>query len=220
MTLSKEQHRRVLRRLVICATLLGALTALAVLKSGTMDDLDRLFGREPQDLTEDSAGAARFWLWIGQMSAPNMVVVAALAVAVVLLLRRHPKWAVLTAVSVPAAYYLTRGLKHLVERQRPRWNEPVEVLASYSFPSAHSSVIAAIACAAIAVSAAHLRQARYRRAVIATAIAITLLVGADRVFLGVHNVSDVIAGYLLGSLVVLTTMLVLHHRPVAHRGRA
>ena len=35
------------------------------------------------------------------------------------------------------------------------------------------------------------------------ALAVALLVGADRIFLGVHNVSDVVAGYLLGAGMVL-----------------
>ncbi len=48
-----------------------------------------------------------------------------------------------------------------------------------------------------------MRRRGVRRLVLVLALAIALLVGADRIFLGVHNVSDVVAGYLLGAGVVL-----------------
>ena len=51
---------------------------------------------------------------------------------------------------------------------------------------------------AVVLTSMLVRRRGVRRAVLGLAVVLVLLVGADRIFLGVHNLSDVVAGYLLG----------------------
>jgi YegS/Rv2252/BmrU family lipid kinase len=48
---------------------------------------------------------------------------------------------------------------------------------------------------------------------VALAVAVALLVGADRIFLGVHDLSDVLGGYLLGVGIVLGALAAFDPRP-------
>ena len=77
------------------------------------------------------------------------------------------------------------------------------MLTTFSFPSGHSSGIAGAAGVAIVLTRMLVRRRGVRRAASSLAVAMVLLVGADRIFLGVHNLSDVVAGYLLGAGMVL-----------------
>lgn len=86
------------------------------------------------------------------------------------------------------------------------------MLNSYSFPSGHSTVAAASAGVAIVVALVVLGRPAARRAAVGVSVAFALVVGADRVFLGVHNVSDVLAGYALGALIVLTAVALVRPR--------
>jgi len=57
---------------------------------------------------------------------------------------------------------------------------------------------------------------RPRRAVLTLAPVLVVLVGADRILLGVHNLSDVVAGYAVGAFWVLA-MLAQYPPEVRHR---
>ena len=94
-------------------------------------------------------------------------------------------------------------LKQLIGRDRPLFDVPVLVLDSYSFPSGHATGIAASAGVAIVLTHMLVRRRGVRRLVTAFSILVALVVGADRIFLGVHNLSDVVAGYLLGAGIVM-----------------
>ncbi len=91
---------------------------------------------------------------------------------------------------------LNSGLKAMVERERPT----VAMLTSYSgssFPSGHSA--AAGACwAAMALILARHRGRWPRRVAAAGAALISGAVAASRVLLGVHWLSDVVAGVVVG----------------------
>jgi undecaprenyl-diphosphatase len=95
-------------------------------------------------------------------------------------------------------------LKQLVSRARPSFTDPVTVAGGYSFPSGHA--LNSMAFAACAVILLHpVLAGRGRTVLWALAAAFVLLVGFDRVALGVHYVSDVLAGWTVGLATVLAT---------------
>lgn len=91
---------------------------------------------------------------------------------------------------------LANAVKVLVDRARPDIRQLAEV-ASFSFPSGHTTTAAAT-FAALALLVGRGRSPATRSALAAAAAGLTALVGASRVLLGVHWVSDVLAGAALG----------------------
>jgi membrane-associated phospholipid phosphatase len=96
-------------------------------------------------------------------------------------------------------------VKHLVQRARPVVAEPLVLIESYAFPSGHAAGSAAFYVCTAAWLLAHLRHRprRLRWSVGVAAAAMVLWVSLSRLYLGVHYLSDVLAGMLLGSLWVL-----------------
>src|SRR5829696_61710 len=87
--------------------------------------------------------------------------------------------------------------KVLVRRLRPVVDDPLSHSSGFSFPSAHA-LNAAVAGSAMIVFGWPLLRRSGRRVAVAVAMVGGLAVGLDRILLGVHFPSDVIAGWLLG----------------------
>jgi undecaprenyl-diphosphatase len=123
-----------------------------------------------------------------------------------LLIRRQRRLAVFVAVTGLGAWVLGVGLKELVGRLRPMVEVPVATAPGPSFPSGHALGSTVTYGVLLLVFLPVLP----RRARIPTAVAATVLVvaiGFTRVALGVHFLSDVLGGWLLGLgwLAVTTT---------------
>jgi membrane-associated phospholipid phosphatase len=122
----------------------------------------------------------------------------AMAVLGVVLTARHRTADALVFLAVVGigVVLLNNGLKLLVDRERP----DISQLAGHSgasFPSGHSA--AAAACwAAIALVVARRASRPVRAVAAAAALVIAIAVAASRVLLGVHWLTDVIAGVIVG----------------------
>lgn len=99
---------------------------------------------------------------------------------------------------------LTTAAKDAVGRGRPQFADGGAGYESLSFPSGHSSGIATLVTVALLLAWPVLAP-RARRAWLAAGVALAVLVGLTRLWLGVHWFSDVLAG---GSLGLAWTLLV------------
>lgn len=91
---------------------------------------------------------------------------------------------------------IVNAAKELLDRVRPEFNPIAETLGP-SFPSGHSAMAAAF-WAAVALLLARRRSPRTRALLSAGAVAIAVTVAGTRVLLGVHWLSDTIAGVAFG----------------------
>jgi undecaprenyl-diphosphatase len=149
------------------------------------------------------------WL-LEVLTAPGLAVVRGLVFlpVVVLLLRRRAWWtAAWLVTAVVLVTPLTTLLKELFGRVRPDFAEGGVRYESLSFPSGHSSGIATLVTAGL-ILAWPLLAARARRWLLAVGVLLVVLVGLTRIWLGVHYLSDVVAGWALGTSWSLLTALV------------
>ncbi|MBO3102175.1 phosphatase PAP2 family protein [Cellulomonas fengjieae] len=104
-------------------------------------------------------------------------------------------WAFLT---IMAAWAIQLGAKGLVQRARPVVEDALAHAPGSSFPSGHAANTAAVALT-LTLLLWPLLGRRGRVVVPVVAATATLLTGLDRVLLGVHYPSDVVAGFALGT---------------------
>jgi membrane-associated phospholipid phosphatase len=117
--------------------------------------------------------------------------------------RRHAVWAVVT---IAVGGSLDTPLKELVARARPIFADPVATAPGFSFPSGHALNTMVIGAGAVVLAWPATRGRPKRRALLLAGAAVLVLVtGFDRVGLGVHYVSDVVGGWLIGLVVVCIT---------------
>jgi membrane-associated phospholipid phosphatase len=132
--------------------------------------------------------------------APAVLRVVALLAAAALWLRRRRADAVLVAVGVTATYLLSSVAKVIVARPRPRVPHPVARAAGASYPSGHALTSLVAVGVLLMVLGPDLRRRPGRAVLVAgIVIVIVLMVGASRLLLGVHYLSDVLGGWLLGA---------------------
>jgi undecaprenyl-diphosphatase len=105
----------------------------------------------------------------------------------------------LILIGMAGAELLMPILKVEFHRQRPEAFFGVIAPNSYSFPSGHALLSFCCYGLLAMVADSHLR-ARRRRLVRIGAVVLILTIGISRVYLGVHHATDVVAGYLVGTI--------------------
>jgi undecaprenyl-diphosphatase len=147
-------------------------------------------------------------LKVGAIVLDPWVFRAAAAVLVVLLIRRGAYrlawWAAVTTI---AGGLTGVALKALVERARPVFPDPVHTSPSWSFPSGHALNSAMVTAVILAVVLPALPNRRWRIAAWTAGGLIVLATGYDRIGLGVHYFSDVLAAWFTAAAVVVATAI-------------
>ncbi len=94
---------------------------------------------------------------------------------------------------------IVNALKAAFGRARPDFLPHLVETTSASFPSGHSASAAAIYLTLAALIARETKDRSVRNYVFFVAVALALMVGASRVYLGVHYPTDVIGGLSFGA---------------------
>ena len=119
-------------------------------------------------------------------------------VAAWLVWRRLPRLALFVVVTVGGSALLNEGVKAIVHRARPVVADPVAHAAGMSFPSGHAQA-AMVAWSVLLLVFLPVLPRRWHVLAVLAAVTMVLAIGFARVALGVHFVSDVLAGYVLGA---------------------
>ncbi len=119
-------------------------------------------------------------------------------VAGFLLLQGLWRRALFVAAASVGGWFLNGALKQLFQRPRPDVVPHLREVMSMSFPSGHA-LQSAVVYLTLGTLSMHIAQRRLTKLYcMAIAMLTTALVGASRVYLGVHYPTDVLAGWLLG----------------------
>lgn len=144
----------------------------------------------------------------------NFTTLAAVTlVAVVILWRRRDRIdAVFVALAALGAQVLSTGMKLGFRRDRPFFPDPLATESTFSFPSGHALVSLAV-YGSIALVLARRQSSRTHRALLLTGTALLVAaIGFSRLYLGVHFLSDVLAGYAAGVAWLALLYIVLEVR--------
>ncbi|MBO9128485.1 phosphatase PAP2 family protein [Bacillus sp. 165] len=192
-------------------TYLGAFCMLLLFLFGII--VSKIMNKEPLVVDEvlknqlqsfQSEGAITFFSYFTEMGAEAGIILVLILTLIWLWIKRRDYISmIILVVSVVGAQLLNKIIKEGVARERPSIQEAVDAIG-YSFPSGHAMVgvvmYGFVAFLMIQGIAGKTKQA----AVAVCAAVLVILIGLSRIVLSVHYPSDVLGGYCLGGLLLVS----------------
>jgi undecaprenyl-diphosphatase len=203
----KPRDREELRILLGAVALLAMIWIFAELANEVREGDTRRFDEWVLNALRQDADKSQLrgprWLASGAqditaLGSATVLGLTVLAVTGYLLLHGLHRHALFIFVASTGGWVLNWVLKQAFSRARPDIVPHLREVMTSSFPSGHALTSAAVylTLGTLLMRIANGRLAKYY--CIAIAMFVTFLVGASRVFLGVHYPSDVVAGWLIG----------------------
>jgi membrane-associated phospholipid phosphatase len=217
------RHRDLMPAMLIFSAALAAFTWIAatVETDGMLTSIDAWVGTWLH--LHAMPPITQAMIVISFLGAPSTLTAVTAVVCVVLVRKRSYDRLVALVMLVLGGNLLNYGLKLLIHRGRPTFEDPLLSLPSYSFPSGHAMASTIFYRFAIAFVLTTRRQRH--NAATAAGILMIGLVCLRRVYLGVHYASDVLGGILEAiawSTLALTALRLarVHQRSIASRRQA
>jgi undecaprenyl-diphosphatase len=210
--------RHELTVLLSFALIVGGIWLTAVLADGVLEgdtqeiDLMILMALRDGADTHNPLGPP----WVEEMmrdftslGGTGVLSLIVLAVSFYYLIQGRYKEMLILITAVIGAYMLSYFLKGLFARPRPEFIPAGEYVHTASFPSGHA-LLAATTYLTLGIIVAQLMpRSRLKAFVLLLSFFVMLLVGFTRMYLGVHWPTDVLAGWVIGSVWAIFCWLVV-----------
>lgn len=184
-----------------------AYLTFLVMRTGPVTRLDGSVADQLNTWVYDSPGFVTAMKWVSRLAeATTLWVVVALAVGLLWRPGRH-RICIFLMVTTLGWGIINTLVKEAVGRPRPVVDHPVTISLSKSFPSGHT-MGATVVFGALLVAFWALLPPRWRGRALAATTVLILAVASSRLLLGVHFLTDVVGGFLLGLAWLLAMMAV------------
>jgi len=186
------------------------LLVLVVTKWGPLHRLDLRVASGLHSVALDHPGQVSLWKWVSRVLHPDVERVAWAVAAIILWLAKRRRTALFVLVVMVGAAVLEAVTKVAVGRDRPVFAQAVASAAGKSFPSGHA--LGAVVAFGLLVLVVPRRLKPVAASIGGCAV---LLVSYSRLALGVHYLTDVLGGWLLGAAWLVLTAWLLADRLLA-----
>ena len=132
------------------------------------------------------------------------LIIFGVIIVIVLFLKKYRRGAAIFTITTIGSSILMTTLKFAFKRARPEPFFDTVLPASYSFPSGHSLASFCFYGALAAILSARADKFWLQTIIWISAAIMVLLIGISRIYLGVHYPSDVVAGYAVALIWVVT----------------
>jgi len=132
------------------------------------------------------------------LGSVTVLTLLTVAISGYLWLRRMYGAMILIIAATVGGLIVATLLKDVFDRPRPSTVSHLVVVYTTSFPSGHSTLSATVFLTLGTVLGQFAKERRLKAYFLLVALLLTFLVGASRIYLGVHYPTDVLAGWAAG----------------------
>ena len=217
---ARAEFAVLLALLVVAGGLLAFVDLAEDMNEGDSHEFDRMVMLALRQPTDSARPIGPEWLVnamvdLTSLGSTSVLTLLTIFTAGYLLASRKFISAVMVPISVGGAAIVMNALKDVFSRTRPDVVPHLVDVTSASFPSGHA-MVATAAYLTLGVLMAETSSRRVGIYVMTCAVAISLMIGFSRVYLGVHWPTDVLAGWCAGAAWAMACWL-LTYRFVARR---
>jgi undecaprenyl-diphosphatase len=167
-----------------------------VMREGPLVEVDTWAANTLHEVVRESDTVVSLLQIISFTGKPIFFVILCIPVGLVLLRRRHVHLVMFLATSTIVGGIIDTCVKLAVNRDRPSLEDPVATAFGKSFPSGHAMTSLITYGALLLI---FLPVVKRKGPAIVGAVVLVLSIGFSRLALGVHFISDVVGGWVLGA---------------------
>ena len=178
---------------------------MQVLSAGPVTEVDQGVAEAVYDFTHGSdilIGIAWIFSFLG---IPPVFYALVGGAALWFYKKNHRRLALFLITTPLVSGIISSTVKILVDRERPVFDEPIAEAFGKSFPSGHA-MTSTVGYGTLLFAFLPYIPAKWKPRAIAGYVILVLCIGASRLGLGVHYLSDVIGGFVLGAAWLCTSI--------------
>ena len=140
----------------------------------------------------------KFFFWITLLGNWQTIASSAITISILFYLWKKQKYILPLWISILGSQAFVLLAKLIFHRQRP--DVAVYAENSFSFPSAHATIAVAFYGFLAYIWLRHCQKNNQKINILFSSLILIFFIGLSRLYLGVHYLSDVLGGYLVGLL--------------------
>ena len=188
------------------------VTALVVTDNSMVLDADEWTNSTVNDWARSAGWPVEVSAWIGTAAGVKLSVLYSVIAVVGFALARRNRWAVLVAGAGIAGVTIVEVFKISISRARPPGADLYASDLDKSFPSGHTAagIYLYVCLAVLLILLANYHNWPLLRGIGIALFGFGILIGVSRIVLGVHWLSDVLGGWLIGTATLLVALALTH----------